>query len=78
MGNISNAFQKLAHKNDHEWVRYSNPRNGRIQVTACKQCGTMQVGALSSRPCSKKQIENSLESKGWTILNKEVELANQA
>jgi len=75
MGNINNQLKKETKTNKHRWVRYSNPRNGRIQITACKDCGTMLMGALSSRPCSPDQTENIIETKGWTISQNSIDPA---
>jgi len=61
--------------NGHKWVNYNNPRNGRIQVTACKSCGTMLAGALASRPCIPKHEKNPIESRGWVIQTQALEAA---
>ena len=67
MENINTERQEVVNKENHQWVTYSNPRNGRIRVIACKYCGVMKMGALASKPCSPNETQNSIESKGWTI-----------
>jgi len=57
----------------HEWVMFSNPRNGRIQVSACKHCGIMHSPALAARTCQPEMSKNAMKAKGWIIVDTEVE-----
>ena len=57
----------------HEWVMFSNPRNGRIQVSACKHCGTMHSPALAARTCQPEVGKNAMKTKGWIIVDSEAE-----
>jgi len=76
MGDKTTNVGNKDHHTSHKWVHYSNPRNGRIQVSACQHCGTMLAGILASKPCIPTHAKNPIEAKGWIISSQAPE--NQA
>ena len=36
----------------HQWIEYYSPRNGRISIQACKECGIIKSVALNKSICS--------------------------
>jgi hypothetical protein len=59
----------LNRTNDHSWIMYSNPRNGRIQVKACIKCGVAHVFSGAIRACSGSSSRpHSLEALGWKMV----------
>jgi len=60
---------------DHAWVSYGNPKNQRIRLCACKECGTLKDKANVNQRCCKS--ENVLEKLGWQLLEIEEEVPNK-
>ena len=36
----------------HQWIEYYSPRNGRISIQACQECGIIKSVALNMSRCS--------------------------
>ena len=36
----------------HQWIEYYSPRNGRISIQACQECGIIKSVALNKSICS--------------------------
>lgn len=50
----------------HKWVRYDNPRNGLVHVTACVNCGVALDGVTDLMPCQGLQGgEHRMTKMGW-------------
>ena len=47
----------------HSFVTYSNPKNGKIKIRACKHCGTLE-SAKTGDNCKGKK--NAFKDRGWT------------
>ncbi|MEM7359433.1 MAG: hypothetical protein AAF431_10060 [Pseudomonadota bacterium] len=57
----------------HKWVRYDNPRNGLVHVTACVNCGVALDGVSDRLPCQgKKGGEHRMTKLGWVESSKRV------
>lgn len=51
----------------HKWVYYANPRNQRIKLQACQQCGELKTSHGSEQDCSKSS--NLFSRLGWQVWN---------
>jgi hypothetical protein len=51
----------------HAWVTYINPRNGKVKLAACSQCGVLEGGVARSVGCSSTiaRVSNMLLRQGW-------------
>ena len=52
-------------KNPHGWVIYSNPRNGKVRITACLYCGSMLREGSNDSVCTGEKEKHPISSKGW-------------
>lgn len=50
----------------HDWVIFSNPRNGKIRITGCLSCGSMLREGANDSVCVGKKESHPILSKGWT------------
>jgi len=69
MINSITSFIKEEQTQSHQWVMFRNPRNGLIQISACKNCGTMEAPALASRTCQPIVGKHSMLTKGWVSVS---------
>ncbi len=53
-------------KTPHNWVIFSNPRNGKIKITACHACGVMLPENSAAGVCSGASKKHPILNKGWT------------
>lgn len=49
----------------HDWVIYSNPRNGKIRITACLSCGSMLREGVNDSACAGEKERHPILSNGW-------------
>ena len=59
-------------KVSHDWVVFSNPRNGKIRITACRECGTMLRGSANYRSCEGQEKRHPIIARGWKTDGKSV------
>jgi len=55
-------------KSIHQWQVYYSPRNGRVNIQACKVCGVAKGIVTSSYGCKPTAKKSSL-LKGWSTEN---------
>ena len=59
----------MKNKQTHNWVTFSNPRNGRVRVLACATCGVAKGGISDNLSCTTLAIENHhMKKMGWEIM----------
>ena len=68
--------KKRAQNQSHQWVVFSNPRNGLVKISACKNCGTGYAPVMDSRACQPVVGKTSIESRGWIIAKQTVLLTS--
>ena len=49
----------------HKWGRFYSPRNGRISIEACTECGIAKGIVTTSHAC-KSTSSRSVRLKGWS------------
>ena len=55
----------------HEWVTFSNPRNGRVQICACANCGTAREFVSSDSHCmALPEGKHKMKRLGWIQVSK--------
>ena len=50
----------------HDWVVFSNPRNGKIRITGCLSCGSVLREGANDSVCAGAKDSHPMLSKGWT------------
>ena len=59
----------MKNKEVHNWVTFSNPRNGRVKVLACAACGVAKGSISDKVGCTTLAVENHhMKKMGWEIL----------
>lgn len=57
---------QLGSANKHEWVRFCNPRNKRVRVTACINCGIARGPTSSGVECERlDEGSHNMRKMGW-------------
>ena len=49
----------------HDWVVFSNPRNGKIKITGCLSCGSVLHEGANDSICTGEKDTHPILSKGW-------------
>lgn len=57
----------------HDWMTYVNPRNGKIRITACSKCGSINVPLIANRECSQSRSESSRLTSWRPIVEKDAQ-----
>ena len=53
-------------KQKHSWVTFYNPRNGRVQISACSNCGMAKDPRAQFVECKVKSVEDhGMKKMGW-------------
>ncbi len=51
---------------DHDWVRFHNPRNRKVNVVACVRCGIAKGPISSNVVCEElDQDSHRMQKMGW-------------
>ena len=59
----------MKNKHTHNWVQFSNPRNGRVRILACAACGVAKGVASDNVGCVTLATENHhMKKMGWEII----------
>ena len=67
------TLRKLFEKNTqedqdlgHTWAMFFNPRNGRVRINGCTQCGYTKDQAADMSPCQgASETEHLFQRMGW-------------
>ncbi len=52
--------------NKHQWVKFYNPRNKRVRISACAKCGIAQGPISNSVTCENlMDAEHRMKKMGW-------------
>lgn len=52
----------------HKWTTYYSPRNGRISIQACSECGVAKSFVVGDGECKKVAEETMLgRLRGWSV-----------
>ena len=55
-------------QNQHQWVLFASPRNGRISIEACESCGIARGFVKGAHECIPVSEEvKQVRLRGWTI-----------
>ena len=53
-------------KYDHHFIKFYNPRNGRVIIQACAKCGIAKGLELGAKVCREIPVqENKMFKAGW-------------
>ncbi|MBX2847595.1 MAG: hypothetical protein KTR16_04695 [Acidiferrobacterales bacterium] len=52
-------------KKSHNWVTLENPRNGKIQIRACSDCGAMKMSSAHVVSECKPRATSTRPLAGW-------------
>lgn len=53
-------------KQNHNFISFYNPRNGRVSIKACAKCGVAKGLELSAKVCREMPMaENKMLKAGW-------------
>ena len=60
----------MKNKKIHNWVTFSNPRNGRVKVLACAACGVAKSAISDNLSCVPLAVEDHhMKKMGWEIMS---------
>ena len=66
-------------KQVHNFVKYYNPRNGRVSIQACAKCGIAKGFEVAQRHCNLSNAhENKMHAAGWHIQQPDTSLVAAA
>lgn len=56
-------------KHEHNWVTFYNPRNGRVRIQACANCGLAKGLEVAVKQCkTTRGQEHKMLAAGWQEL----------
>ena len=58
-------------QSQHKWTLFYSPRNGRISIQACSECGIAKGVVKESHECTPaSKLKKGARLKGWTSATK--------